>query len=463
MATPADRQANTLPTIVIVGRTNVGKSTLFNRLIEEKKALISDVHGTTRTRNEGEVLWRGKRIRLVDTGGLAFTEAVPLQGDIVRQTELALEEADVVLFLLDISVGITREEQDIARRLRRGRAPVFVVANKADSARDEDAVNDQSWYRLGLGEPFPVSAASGRNLGDLLDRVYTLLGKAKRRPKISKEIPEPIHVALLGKPNVGKSSLFNKLIGEDRVIVSDMAHTTREPYDTVVTYGHAEGKKKKKFVINFIDTAGIRRKAQVEGGLEREGIQKSLSAVERADIVVFVLDGSETISSQDMQLGGLLERRSKSVILVVNKWDLADDVSDRARNEVKKNVYGHFPHLSFAPILLVSGKTGYRVHDIFPQIVSAWAARHTQIPDDALHTFFKSILRAHRPARGKGTRQPEILGFRQIRTNPPIFELFIKQKTSLHMSYVHFIENRLREQFNFYAVPIVIKLTKMKR
>ncbi len=277
--------------------------------------------------------------------------------------------------------------------------------------------------------------------------------------KIKKEKDEPIiKIALIGKPNVGKSSIFNKLIGEEKVIVSAKAHTTREPFDTEMEYEY----QGKKYRLIFIDTAGIRRKNKVSGHLEREGIAKSIQTAQNADIILLVLDASEIISSQDMQLAGLIEKRSKSVLILLNKWDLAEDNSDRVRNETKKLVYAHFPHLDFAPILFISGKTGYRTQQIFPDIIKLHDARQTEIPRYALEKFMKKITTEHQPARGKGIRHPKIVGFRQINTEPPIFELFIKHRTSLHRSYINYIENRLREEFNFYGTPLVIKLTKTK-
>jgi len=262
--------------------------------------------------------------------------------------------------------------------------------------------------------------------------------------------------------------------------VSDMAHTTREPHDTLVTYTAETDKKtdatehdtatsvereteKNTYHINFIDTAGIRRKARVDGLLERAGIAKSIVSLEKSDIILFVLDGSQTISTQDMQLGGLIERRAKSVIIVVNKWDLAEDNSDTNRNYVKKMVYSYFPHLDFAEIIFVSGKTGYGVHKLFPEIIQVWASRQTVIPDRILEKFLEKITKEHRPARGKGTRHPKLFGMTQINVSPPIFEVQVKFRTSLHRSYINYIENKLRVQFGFKGTPIVIKLKKQRK
>ena len=494
MPTPAKIIDHHLPTVALIGRVNVGKSSLFNKILEQNLALVSTIAGTTRTRNIGVASWRGRQFRIIDTGGLTFSEDVPLEDDIIKQTELALVEADIIVFVTNIREGLLPQEKEIAKRLLKvhKQKPVFLVANKADSQTTHHLVHEREWLSLGFGAPFPVSAANGSNVGDLLDAIYKQLGKLKKSPKAKLAI-QPIKVALMGKPNVGKSSLFNKLIGEERVIVSDMAHTTREPHDTLVEIEEDEttatspnpslerrgtdvlplarggikggGSKKKtpKEHILFIDTAGIRRKSKVSGELERFGIQKSIATINRADIVLLVLDATEPITDQDQQLAGLLREHTRSVIIVINKWDMADDNDDMFRNEVKKDIYKKFSHLIFAPIVFVSAKSGYRVHQIFPLIKRAWLERHTQIDDKVLEEFLQHATKRHKPVTGLGVRHPKLLGFRQIATNPPIFELFIKAKTSLHISYVRYLENRLREQFSFFATPIIIKLTKFKK
>jgi len=470
---------DSLPTIALVGRVNVGKSTLFNTLIEENKAIVSSVAGTTRTSNEGIILWRGKELRIIDTGGLTFTDEVPLEADIIKQTEHAMNIADIVVFITDAKAGILPQERELARRLRKIIIkPVLLVANKADSKKIDREMDIGAWLKLGLGEPFLLSATSGKNLGDFLDAIHTLLETLSKPAQDRKEPnADIVQITIIGKPNVGKSSLFNKLIGQEKVIVSDMPHTTREPYDTLVTYHYTDwqeqeektatntspNQKEKTLLINFIDTAGIRRKTKVSGELEQKGIMKSIQRIETSDIILFVLDGSETISSQDKQLGGLIERRGKSVIILVNKWDLATDTSDSKRNAVKKMIYAQFPHLDFAPILFVSGKTGYRVHAIFPELAHVWQARHTKPPVKGLEYVLKQTIASHLPSRGKGTRFPKILGIRQIGVAPPVIELVIKHKTSLHESYTHFLERNLREHFDFTGVPVIITLRKQKK
>lgn len=465
MATPATIDISKLPVVALVGRVNVGKSTLFNRLIEDQRAIVSDIAGTTRTNNEGLLLWRGKYVRVIDTGGLSFDPNIPFDEDIEDQVRQALKKADAILFITDAQSTILPQEIELAKKLRAQKdKPIFLIANKVDSLKIEQHIYGPEWRKLALGEPFPISSVNGRNLGDFLDVLYKRLQKLSRRPKILKEEKnEEIKVCIIGKPNVGKSSLFNKLIGEDKVIVSPMAHTTREPHDTLMVYKYDENGKERTQKINFIDTAGIRRKAQVVGELERAGISKSIDTLTHSDIILFVLDGSEPFSHQDMQLGGLMEKKSKSVIIILNKWDLAENNDDATRNDVKKMIVSHFPHLDFAPIIFASSLTGYRIHQIFPLLIDTWKARHTEIDSSILGNFIRKITREHRPSRGKGTNHPEVVGFRQIDNNPPVFEMFIKHKTSIHRSYLHYLENRLREEFNFFATPILIKMTKMKR
>ncbi len=457
MATPATIVKHALPTVVLVGRVNVGKSTLFNRLTETTQALVSEVPGTTRTRNIGFALWRGKHFRLVDTGGLTFSDKVVLEEEIIDQTEQGLKEADLIVMVVDLKNGMLPQEITLAKKLRQqfpGK-PVLLAGNKADSPEIRLAAHAPEWRKLGMGEPHPISAQNSSGLGDFLDLMFKDLGKMKKNPKNFELPPPATKVALVGKPNVGKSSLFNKLIGEDRVIVNPMPHTTREPHDTLV---EVDGQ-----LIVFVDTAGIRRKTKVSGILERAGIKKSIEIAERADVTLLLLDTAEPVTDQDQQLGGLLRDHARSVIIIVNKWDLADENDDAFRNEVKEHLRKKLPHLDYAPIVFVSAKNGYRVHQIFPLITEAMEGRKLAIPDEELGEFLKEITKKRLPTKGKGVRHPRIINFRQINANPPVFEIEIKSKTSLHMSYVRYIENRLRERFGFFATPVIIKLTKVKR
>ncbi len=465
MATPAAKKDYKLPVVVIVGRANVGKSSLFNRFLEEKKAMVSDVAGTTRTNNEGDVLWRGTYIRVIDTGGPDNAENEPFAKDIIAQSKAALAQADVIVMVCDAESGILPQERELARQLRqtatKNKSALILAANKCDNQRLEANTRDHEWLSLGLGSALCVSASNGRGVGDLLDAIYNHLKKQRKTPKGKKAAANAteIRVCLLGKPNVGKSSLFNKLIGEEKVIVSDIAHTTREPFDTELVYEQDN----KKYQITFVDTAGIRRKSRVAGHLEREGISRSVEAMNRSDIILLVLDASESLATQDLQLGGMIEQHSRGVIIILNKWDLVDDNSDLARNKMKTFIYNTFPHLDFAPIVFVSSKTGYRAHQIFPEIIAVDNARKTVLEQPQINEFLYQTTHEHRPARGKGTRHPEIVAMRQLDSAPPVFEIFIKYRTSLHASYLNFLKRKLREEFGFIGTPIIIKMSKMKR
>jgi GTP-binding protein len=470
MATPAQLYNSGKPIVAVIGRVNVGKSTFFNKVTEEDHAIVSNVAGTTRTSNVGTILWRGKESEIIDTGGLTFQDDVPLEAEIIRQTEMAIDRADVLILMTDGSNAILPQEHEIARMIKKSKKPCILIANKIDNSRRAAEFDIGDWLSLGLGDPIFISAASGRGVGDALDALYELfesLDVFKQVEADSDTDPDLIKISIIGKPNVGKSSLFNKLIGEERVIVSDMAHTTREPHDTDMTYTSVEGDGETAvttpYRMRFIDTAGIRRKNRVDGVLERAGIGKSLEQIDKSDIILLVLDGTEPISSQDKQLGGLLERRSKSVIILVNKWDLAEDTSTVQRTHVETMIHAHFAHLKYAPILFVSGLTGLKVHQIFPMIIKAWHGRHTHVANRALEEFLREAMFRRLPTRGKGVNHPKLLGMRQINEAPPIFEVFVKAKTSLHRSYLNYLENRLRERYDFTATPIVIKLTKVKR
>lgn len=456
MTARVTHQAKPYPTVVLVGRVNVGKSTLFNRLLEKQKAIVSSVPGTTRTVNEGEVIWRGSIFRLIDTGGLSFDKTIPFEDAVMKQGEKAMAQADLIVFVTDGKAGILPQERELAKILRRkSHIPVLLVANKIDNTRVERSFDLQAWFSLGLGEPIRISAANSRQIGDMLDRIHEELHRTNCAPGPIESNQSAIRISLIGKPNVGKSSLFNKLIGQEKVIVSPIPHTTREPHDTTVIY--------EDNVITFIDTAGIRRKALVKPGLEQLGIRKSIETIGESDIILFVLDSTEPISSQDKQLGGLLERQGKSVIMIINKWDLAQDNTEDARKGWIQIVQSEFPHLHFAPILFASGLTGYRVQTIFPTILHVFRARHTMVPDSALEHFLKQAVTRHLPTRGKGTRFPKILGIQQIGTAPPVIELLIKYRTSLHTSYTHFLEHGLREQFDFTGTPVIIRLRKQRK
>lgn len=446
-----------LPTIAIVGRTNVGKSTLFNRLTEKRKALISPLPGTTRTSNIAEFLWRGEKYRLIDTGGLDFEKKYLFEKEIKKQIEKALSEAQVIIFLVDLRTGLLPQEKEWTKKmLRHLPVPIILAGNKADNLKIRHNVYDKEWKKLGFGEPLPISAANGSGVGDLLDEVIKTLEHLNTetlQQKNNLTIP-PIRVSIIGRPNVGKSTLFNALIGEERVIVSPVPHTTRESHDTLIL------KDNEPFL--FVDTAGIRRHSRIEKGLEQMGVGQAVHSLQNSDLALLVLDASEPFKAQDKQLVGLIADRHKGLIIIVNKWDLVEDRGEENRARFLEEIFYYFPFLRYAPVLFVSAKTHLKVHQMFKLIKEINQSSLKTIEESTLRDFMKKIIRIHRPARGKGVRHPRISSLKQIDTAPPTFQVTIKQKTSLHESYLKFIENQLRQEFGFEGTPVIVYAKKVK-
>lgn len=448
----------TTPNVAFIGRVNVGKSTLFNRLTERKLALVSPTPGTTRDRREAEISWRGQKMVIVDTGGVEEpgrkkrpSEKDTLQPLITAQTEQALEGADFVVLVVSAEDGVMPQDEAWAQALR-GK-PAMVVVNKVDNRQREDAIGE--FYALGLGDPVPVSAISGRGSGDLLDLLLRRLKKLPKRKTEKKPLREAdASIAILGQPNSGKSSLLNAILGEERVVVSPIPHTTREPIDTYLTYD------KKK--LRLIDTAGIRRRSHVTVGVEAQGVHASLGTAEEADVVLLVFDVKRGPTLQDQRLGRLVQDRGRGLVLVVNKWDLVGEKTPTTMKEVERVVRNHLPGLGWAPIVFVSAKTGQRVHGVLDQALVALASRDISLDEETLSAFLSRTMKKHRPIRGGGVRHPTILSFKQTSVRPPRFEINVRGE--LHPSYLKFLENQLRQEFAFVGSPIQIDLkTKRKK
>jgi GTPase len=433
------------PIIALVGRPNVGKSTFFNRLIGERKAIVEDIPGTTRDRLYGDSFWNGREFIVVDTAGLLFEEeddSLPV-AQIARRTreqaQLAIDEADAIIFMVDGRDGLTSADAEVAEVLRRTNKPVILAANKADSPeRQFDAVE---FYALGLGEPIAMSAYHGIGTGDVLDAVTA------RLPELDDQgAPDAaIKVAIVGRPNVGKSSLLNRLIGRERSIVSDVPGTTRDSIDTLIDY---EGTP-----LLLIDTAGIRRRGRIEQGIEKYSVLRALRAIERADVVLLLVDASEGVTAQDTHVAGMILEQRKGVALLVNKWDLLEK-DDTTFNAYTKQLREAFSFLPYAPLMFISAKTGQRVNNILDTVLEVYQERQKRVPTAELNQLLREAVHDHPPAAiHKGARL-RIYYATQGGIEPPTFVFFANNAEEIHFSYQRYLENRIRERYQFTGTPI---------
>lgn len=442
-----------LPQIAIVGRANVGKSTLFNRLVEKNKAIVSPISGTTRDRNIDKVSWQGKNFILIDTGGLdiEMNHAGKIEKNIVKQAYKAIEDADIILFLIDIKEGVLPTDKELAKEIiRHGKKDkVVLVGNKADSLKYHQMAGDL--YSLNLGEPNMISAANGSGCGDLLDILVEQLPKRKKSSYEKKK--DNIKVAIVGKPNVGKSSILNSILGEERVIVTDIAHTTRESHDIEFSY------KENDFIL--IDTAGIVRRSKVGfKTLERKSIDKSFNTIDNADVVVFVTEAQKKIDSLDKKVTQEILESGKSLIIVANKWDLIPDKDTNTINQYVEYYYNQFPYLWWAPIIFVSAKDEVRTRKILDMILDIQKSKKIEISGSQLDKFLKYQISKHRPSRGRGLKNPYIYKIEQMSTNPPKFLVYVNDPKILHFSYLRFLQNNIREKFKILGTPVHIETKK---
>jgi GTP-binding protein len=432
---------------------NVGKSTLFNRLVGDRLALTSPIPGTTRDRREGDVTWRGETFTLIDTGGVEVpgqTTAATrddLTARITEQTEAALVGAQIAILVTSATDGVLPQDKSWARALA-GRLPTLLVVNKADSnIRAERAAE---FFSLGLGEPHAVSAVSGRSTGDMLDALLTVMATLPRERQSTatvKAVPG-IKLAIIGQPNSGKSSLLNAIVGEERFITSPKAHTTREPQDFPFTYF---GQR-----LILIDTAGIRRQYQQTRGIERLGVTASLKTVNRADVVLLIIDATKEPSFQDQRLASMVAEEGRGLIIVINKWDLVTPKTAATPAEITRLFRNRLPGLDWAPLAFVSAKTKQRVRNLLDMAITIAAERRKKIDDVTMRDFAANAVRQHRPARGGGVKHPQLIDFVQTGSQPPTFKLTIAGE--LHPSYLRFLENRLREAYGFVGTPIKLQM-----
>ncbi|MDN9008859.1 ribosome biogenesis GTPase Der [Brevibacillus laterosporus] len=434
-----------LPVVAIVGRPNVGKSTIFNRLIGERVAIVEDKPGVTRDRLYGKGEWLNREFHVIDTGGIEFAETDQILTQMRYQAELAIDEADVIILIVDVRSGVTDADLNVARMLNRTGKPIVLAVNKVDNFEMRNDIYE--FYQLGVGEPFPISGSHGLGLGDMLDEVFHHLPPVDAEEKRD----DVIRVSIIGRPNVGKSSLTNAILGEERVIVSEIAGTTRDAIDTPFERDGQE------YVL--VDTAGMRKKGKVYEGTEKYSVMRALKAIEDSDVVLVVINGEEGIIEQDKKIAGYAHEAGRGVIIVVNKWD-ALEKDDKTMQRFTELIREEFKYLSYAPILYVSAKTKQRVHTILPK-VNAVADSHTmRVNTSVLNDLITDATIMAPPPTDRGKRL-KINYTTQVAVKPPTFIVFVNDPELMHFSYERYLENKIRGAFEFEGTPIRI-LTRKK-
>jgi len=431
------------PLVALVGRPNVGKSALFNRLTRTRRALVEPLAGTTRDRLYGWFDWRGRRVRVVDTGGMEGADADPFSDLVREQVEQAIDEADAVVFVVDIAEGVNPADEQVADLLRRSDRPVLLVANKADRSGAKNNMADA--YSLGLGDPELVSAYHGQGVGDLMDRLLDVLDA----PRVERERDERLRLAIVGRPNVGKSSLINAILGGNRVIVSDVPGTTRNAIDSPFTFEETE--------IVLVDTAGIRRRGRIERGVERHSVAQAEQAIDRADVVLLVIDEQEPRAAQDSHIAGYVAEHGRGLILVVNKWDLAEKGVDR--HAFARRVDQHYNFVPWAPVLFTSALTGEGLSDVLEMAIHIGEVRKRRVQTSELNRVMLRAASQQSPPNVQG-RRLKLLYVTQAEVEPPTFVFFVNDPELLHFSYRRYLENRLREEFDFTGTAIRMRFRR---
>lgn len=427
------------PIVAIVGRPNVGKSTLFNKLVGQRLSIVDDTPGVTRDRIYGECEWRGRTFSLIDTGGIEPYSDDMILSQMRRQAELAMEAADVIILVTDLKTGLVATDAEVAAMLQKSGRPVMLCVNKCDTL-GEPKPEFYEFYNLGLGDPIQVSSVHGHGTGDLLDAVFEYFPDEKEE----EEEGELIRVAVIGKPNAGKSSLINKILGEERLIVSNIAGTTRDAIDSIVLNEHG------RFV--FIDTAGLRRKSRVDDMIEKYSVLRAKMAIERADVCVIMIDATEGFTEQDSKVAGLAHEAGKGCIIAVNKWD-AVEKDGKTMQKFKKKLEVDFSFMSYAPMLFISAKTGQRIGDLFELIKRVANFNAMRISTGMLNDVLAQATARVQPPTDKGKRL-KIYYMTQASTKPPTFVFFVNNAELFHFSYQRYLENRIRDTFGLEGTPV---------
>lgn len=436
------------PTVAIVGKPNVGKSTFFNYIIGKRISIVEDKPGVTRDRVYAEANWRGRDFTLIDTGGIEIDSEDIIGSQMKEQAKIAINIADVILFVTDIKQGVTTTDSEIAMMLKKSGKPIVLICNKADNYL-QDMNDAYEFYALGIGKPYPVSSTNALGIGDVLDAIYEHFPEYDENDDES----EIIKVAVIGKPNVGKSSLINKILGEERVIVSNIAGTTRDAIDS--EFKNEFG----KYV--FIDTAGIRRKSKVTESIEKFSIMRTLLAIERADVCLMLIDATEGISEQDTKIAGEAHEAGKGIVIVVNKWDeISKDT--HTIEEFKKDIYKKLSFMSYAPIIFISAKTGQRVNKLFEMINKVANQNAMRISTAMLNEVINEAIAVVQPPSDKGKRL-KIMYATQASTKPPTFVIFVNNKELFHFSYERYLVNQIRNNFGLEGTPIRVIVREKKK
>lgn len=434
--------------VAIVGRPNVGKSTLFNVLSGSRIAIVEDTPGVTRDRIYAEVTWLDKTFTMIDTGGIEPDSKDVILSQMREQAQIAIDTADVIVFLVDVRQGLVDADSKVSDMLRRSGKPVVLAVNKVDNF-DKFMADVYEFYNLGIGDPIPVSAASRLGIGDLLDEIVRYF------PETTEEVEEDERpkIAIIGKPNVGKSSIVNKLVGENRVIVSDIAGTTRDAIDTEIKHNGQE------YV--FIDTAGLRRKNKIKEELERYSIIRAVTAVERADVVVLVIDATEGVTEQDAKIAGIAHDRGKGIIIAVNKWDAVEEKDDKTIYKHTEKIRQVLSFMPYAEMIFISAETGQRLNKLYDMIDMVIQNQNLRIATGVLNEIVTEATAMHQPPSDKGKRL-KIFYTTQVAVKPPTFVIFVNDKELMHFSYVRYLENQIRETFGFKGTALKFIIRERK-